>query len=72
MQRVLLDALAREPGQLYSRDYRARHRLPPNAQVQRAVGALADRDLVEPRPDGPGYRLSDPFLAAWLTRAPAA
>jgi uncharacterized protein len=71
MQRLLLDALAREPGQVYSRDYRARHRLPPNAQVQRAVGALADSDLIEPRAGAPGYRLSDPFLAAWLTRAPA-
>jgi uncharacterized protein len=66
-QRLVLWALAQEPGRLYSAEYRRRRGLPPGAQLQRAVAALLDRDLIAPRGEG-GYEIADPFLAAWLLR----
>src|SRR6478672_3346380 len=49
VQRVLLQALAAEPGRPFTKEYRARHGLPPATNVQKALTALRKRDLVQPR-----------------------
>jgi hypothetical protein len=64
-QRVLLEALAREPGRPLAGDYRSRHRLAGPSSTQAALKALIDRELVEREPDG-SYRLMEPFLTEWL------
>jgi uncharacterized protein len=66
-QRVLLEALARSPGRPYRADYRRRERLPAATNVQKAVGALVGRELIEKRDDG-AYVVSEPFLAEWIVR----
>ncbi len=63
-QRLLLRALAEEPGRPLAADYRRRHALPGASSVQRALGALERAELV-------GRRRSEawivePFLAQWL------
>jgi uncharacterized protein len=63
-QRLLLQALAAEPGHPYSKPYRDRHGLPSAATVQTAVRALERRELVAGS-DGE-YRIVEPFLAEWL------
>ena len=65
-QRLLMLALAEEPTPtIYSGDYRLRHDLPAAASVQRALGALIDRELAGRNAAGE-YALIEPFLAAWL------
>jgi hypothetical protein len=64
-QRVLLEALAREPGRPLSGAYRARHQLSAPSSIQTALKALVDRELVEREPGG-GYRVMEPFLVEWL------
>jgi uncharacterized protein len=64
-QRILLEALAREPGRPLAGPYRARHQLAAPSSTQRALKALLDRALVEREPDG-GYRVMEPFLTEWL------
>jgi hypothetical protein len=66
-QRVLLEALALDPGHPYSADYRRRLRLPAATNVQKAVSALVARELIEKRADG-AYVVSEPFLAEWIAR----
>jgi hypothetical protein len=68
VQRVLLEALAVEPGRPYSEEYRRRHRLPPQTNVQRALTALVRNEIVSKRADG-AYAVSEPFLAQWVVRA---
>jgi hypothetical protein len=63
-QRVLLQALAREPGHPMTSDYRRRHGLPSAASVQRALGSLEQSELVG-RSRGRAW-ISEPFLAPWL------
>ncbi len=70
-QRLLLTALAAEPGRPYSEDYRRRHRLPPATNVQKALAALRRRELVAKRDDG-SYAVVEPFFAEWLSRSDAA
>ena len=70
-QRLLLTALAGEPGHPYSEDYRRRHRLPPATNVQKALAALRRRELVAKRDDG-SYAVVEPFFAEWLSRSDAA
>jgi AAA+ ATPase superfamily predicted ATPase len=65
-QRVLLEALVREPGRPLSTAYRDRHQLAAPSSIQVALKALLDRELVEREADG-GYRVMEPFLAEWLT-----
>jgi hypothetical protein len=65
-QRVLLEALAQEPGRPLAGEYRTRHRLAGPSSVQGALGALVDRELVEREADG-SYRVMEPFLTEWLT-----
>jgi hypothetical protein len=64
VQRLVLDALAEEPGRPLSGDYRRRHKLPGPSTVQRALETLTHKELVT-RTDGE-YRIAEPFLADWL------
>jgi uncharacterized protein len=63
-QRMLLQALADEPGHPLSSDYRRRHSLPSSSSVQRALDALERSELVG-RERGRAW-ISEPFLARWL------
>jgi DNA-binding MarR family transcriptional regulator len=63
-QRLLLRALAEEPGHPISADYRRRHALPGASSVQRALGALEKAELVGRR-RGEAW-ISEPFLAQWV------
>jgi hypothetical protein len=66
-QRLLLGALATEPGRPFSAEYRRRHRLPAATNVQKALRALTRRELVARRPDG-AVAVAEPFLAEWIRR----
>jgi hypothetical protein len=64
LQRLLLQALAREQGRPLSGAYRSRHRLPGPSSVQRALEALSrDELIVREEAD---HRIAEPFLADWL------
>jgi uncharacterized protein len=65
-QRLVLQALAAEPGRPLSGDYRRRHKLPGTSTVQRALQALTRAELVS-RSNGE-HRIAEPFLAGWLRR----
>jgi uncharacterized protein len=67
VQRLVLTALSREPGRALSGDYRRRHGLPVASSVQKALAVLSRRELVARDPAG--YRIAEPFLAEWITRA---
>ncbi|HEU5143168.1 MAG TPA: ATP-binding protein [Solirubrobacterales bacterium] len=66
VQRLVLQALAREPGHPQSTSYRDRHDLPSAASVQTALRALGQREIVIG--EGGAYRIVLPFLAEWLRR----
>lgn len=66
-QRLVLQALAAEPGRPLREDYRRRHGLPGPSSVQRALQALS-RDELATRENGV-WRIAEPFLAEWLRRA---
>jgi uncharacterized protein len=63
-QRLVLQALAVEPGRVYGGDYRARQDLPAASTVQRAVEQLLAEELVE-RNDS-GFAIAEPFLREWV------
>ncbi len=63
-QRLLIRALAQEPGRPLASDYRRRHGLPGASSVQRALGALERAELVGRR--GSEAWINEPFLAQWL------
>jgi hypothetical protein len=63
-QRLLLRALAEEPGHPISADYRRRHALPGGSSVQRALEALQKAELIGRR-RGEAW-ISEPFLAQWV------
>ncbi|HTD09285.1 MAG TPA: ATP-binding protein [Solirubrobacteraceae bacterium] len=63
-QRLLLRALAEEPGHPLAADYRRRHALPGGSSVQRALGALEKAELVG-RQRGEAW-ISEPFLGQWV------
>ncbi len=63
-QRLLLRALATEPGRPLAADYRRRHALPGASSVQRALGAVEQAELVGRR--GSEAWINEPFLAQWL------
>jgi uncharacterized protein len=65
-QRLVLQALAREPGRALSGDYRRRHGLPAPSSVQRALDALERQELIERTPGE--VRIAEPFLAEWVRR----
>lgn len=64
-QKLLLQALAREPGRPFSNPYRLRHDLPPTSGVQRALRPLLDAELVRKEADG-HYDVAEPFLREWI------
>jgi hypothetical protein len=64
-QKLVLEALAKEPGRPLSNAYRSRHELPSVATVQAALRALTERELVGREPDG-SHRIFEPFLADWI------
>lgn len=66
-QRLLLAALAAEPGRPYTEEYRRRHRLPPATNVQRALTGLVRRELVAKTGEG-AYEIVEPFFAEWITK----
>jgi hypothetical protein len=66
-QRALLLALAREPGRVYSEDYRRRHKLGSASTVQRALSGLEKLDLIDSNTGG-GQALADLFMRIWLRR----
>lgn len=66
VQKLVLDALAREPGRPFTVAYRERHDLPASTNVQKALRALEMREVVAGA--GGEYRIAEPFLAEWLNR----
>jgi hypothetical protein len=66
MQKVLLQALAAEPGRPYRQEYRERNDLPASTNVQKALRALEQREVIIGK--GGAYRIGEPFLAEWLNR----
>jgi hypothetical protein len=65
VQRLVLEALATEPGRPLSGSYRETHQLPGASSVQAALEALTERELVVKNSDG-SYRIAEPFLAQWI------
>ncbi|MBI3969797.1 MAG: ATP-binding protein [Chloroflexi bacterium] len=66
-QRLVLIALVREAGAVYSEAFRRRHRLGAASSVQRSLTSLVDRDLVEFTPPA-AYQIPDPFFRNWIAR----
>jgi len=66
-QRLVLQALASQPGRPLGGEYRRRHGLPAASSVQRALEALVKDELVVRDATGE-YRIAEPFLAEWLQR----
>ncbi len=66
-QRLVLQALAREPGRPLTGEYRRRHGLPGPSSVQRALDAVVKDELVT-RDERGAYRIAEPFLGEWLRR----
>lgn len=64
VQRLVLEALAKEAGRPFSAAYRARHGLPPATNVQKALTALQRREVVTGSKGA--YRIAEPFLAEWI------
>ena len=64
-QRLLLQALASEPGRPMTSAYRSRHELPSAATVQTALRALEQRELIGQGADR-SFRVTEPFLAEWI------
>lgn len=64
-QKLILEALAAEPGRPMTGAYRARHGLPSVSSIQAALRALVDRELILREPDG-SYRIAEPFLGEWI------
>ncbi len=66
VQKLVLEALAREPGRPFTGAYRERHDLPASTNVQKALRALEMREVVVG--SGGEYRIAEPFLSEWLNR----
>jgi hypothetical protein len=66
-QRLVLQALAAEPGRPLAGPYRRRYGLPGPSSVQRALDALGKDELVR-RDAGGDHWIAEPFLAEWLRR----
>jgi hypothetical protein len=66
-ERLLLLALADEPGPVYSGEYQGRHDLRSSSHVQRASTALVKEEIVG-RGEGGDYLIVEPFLAEWIRR----
>lgn len=66
-QRLTLLALARDPLQPLTVEYRQRHGLPAPSTVQKALDALVEDELVTKERPG-DYRIAEPFLREWILR----
>jgi uncharacterized protein len=66
-QRLLLQALAAEPGRPYAAAYRREYGLPAATNVQKALAALRRRELVVTAKDGT-VSIAEPFFAEWIVR----
>ena len=66
-ERLLLLALSGQEAHVFSGEFRREHRLPAPTSVQKAVGRLTRRELVERSGRG-AYRMREPFLPQWLAR----
>jgi hypothetical protein len=66
-ERLLLLALADEPGPVYSAEYQGRHDLRSSSHVQRALTALIKEEVVG-RSEAGDYSIVEPFLAEWVRR----
>jgi hypothetical protein len=66
-QRLLLLALAYEPGFPYSVAYQDRYGLESSSHVQRALTSLSREELVGRDEEG-RWRIVEPFLAEWLVQ----
>ena len=64
-QKLILQALANEPGRPFSNPYRARNSLPSSSGVQRALKPLVDAELVSRQKQG-DYDVAEPFLREWI------
>jgi uncharacterized protein len=64
-QKLLLQALATEPGHPFSNAYRQQYDLPPTSGIQRALKPLVDEELVA-RDAAGAYRIAEPFLREWI------
>jgi uncharacterized protein len=64
-QKLLLQALAQEPGRPFSAQFRNRHDLPSASHMQRALRPLVHAELVQREPDG-YYDFAEPFLREWI------
>jgi hypothetical protein len=67
VQRLMLQALADQPGRPLAGAYRHRHGLPAPSSVQKALQVLEADELVV-RDPSVGYRIMEPFLAEWTRR----
>jgi hypothetical protein len=65
-QRLLLTALAREPGRPLTEEYRVRHNLPGPSPMQKAVEALVQQETVSK--DRGFARICEPFYDEWIRR----
>lgn len=64
-QRLVLQALATQPGRPFSESYRQEHQLPSASGVQRALTTLTTEELVA-KDDKGRYYISEPFLSEWI------
>lgn len=64
-QRLILQALAAEPGRPFTASYRRRHQLPGTSGVQRGLEPLLAGELVRKLQDG-SYDVMEPFLREWI------
>lgn len=64
-QKLVLQALAEEPGKPLANGYRLRYGLPSAATVQTAMKALAERELVVRRTGGVTH-IAEAFFAEWI------
>jgi hypothetical protein len=67
-QRLILRALAAEPGHLLAAAYRARYRLGTPSTVQYAAGTLVEDELIGKDASG-SYHIVEPFLGEWVRRS---
>jgi hypothetical protein len=65
-QRLLLAALADEPGRPLSEDYRARNGLRGASTTQKAIDGLVKQEIVAR--DGGFVRITEPFYGEWIRR----
>jgi hypothetical protein len=63
-QKLVMEALAHEPGRPFTTEYRRRHGLGAATNVQRALRTLDQQEIAFG--EAGEYRLIEPFLALWL------